>query len=1049
MDIKFRTLNYQLAATQAVVNCFIGQSKSDGNRYMLDKGKRKANNSLQIDFINDQQGETYTDIAFGNAPIQDMDRVLSNIQEQQLAAGLARSETLVVDDNGKGKNLTSSQLNLNIEMETGTGKTYCYICTMFELNKQYGWSKFIIVVPSIAIREGVYKSLEMMADHFHQIYQKKARFFVYDSKALHHLESFSADGGINVMVINVQAFNATGKDARRIYEELDEFQSRRPIDVISKNKPILILDEPQKMQADKTLQSLANFKPLFILRYSATHKRDYNLIYRLDALDAYNQKLVKKITVKGIEVQGLTGTNGYLYLQSIELSKQAPVAYLELEVKTKNGFSRKIRKVKKGDDLYVLSNNSTQYSDRYVITDINGLNNTVEFANGLRLGVLEAYGCVDEKLKRTIQIRETIRSHLQKEHELFAKGIKVLSLFFIDEVTKYRQYDENNNVIDGEYVEIFKQQYEQVVDEFIEQYFEDSPYIQHLRNIDVNKTHNGYFSIDKKSKRLVDPDMKDKNSESAPISNDSDAYDLILKDKERLLSFDEPTRFIFSHSALREGWDNPNVFTICTLKHSDNTISRRQEVGRGLRLAVNKNGERMDAIRFGENSQVIHQINNLTVVTDESYKDFVTSLQKEMLESLSSRPTQATEAFFKGKQIVLDSGEKRIITEIEARIIYSYLLENKYIDKRTAHIVEKYHQDKANNELAELDQELQEIAPLVFKLIDSVLDRSLLNDMVDDGSKRVTNSLNDNFNRAEFKALWKKINQKASYQIQLDSKKLIQDSIAQIQQVSKECNDKFVETLSYKLATGSQKDEMRHHDLEVRETFGTYETKTEQASISAYSQVRYDLVGDIAENTQLTRKTVVEILKGISSVIFNQFKNNPESFSREVSQIINSQQASMALQHLNYQLLGSGYPDSEIFTTNLVANDAYKTKNHIWDYVTTDSKVEETFAKELDATKEVLVYAKLPDNFKIPTPFGSYNPDWAIAFDTALVKEIYFVAETKGSILSEDLKLKEHNKIESAKRFFETLNAQSLGNDKVQYKVVSNIDELMRIVLGK
>jgi type III restriction enzyme, res subunit len=1048
MDIKFRTLNYQLAATQAVVNCFVGQSKSDGNRYMLDKGKRKANNSLQIDFINDQQGETYTDIAFGNAPIQDMDRVLSNVQEQQLAAGLARSETLVVDDNGKSKNLTSSQLNLNIEMETGTGKTYCYIRTMFELNKQYGWSKFIIVVPSIAIREGVYKSLEMMADHFHQIYQKKARFFVYDSKALHHLESFSADGGINVMVINVQAFNATGKDARRIYEKLDEFQSRRPIDVLSKNRPILILDEPQKMQADKTLESLANFKPLFILRYSATHKRDYNLIYRLDALDAYNQKLVKKITVKGIEVQGLTGTNGYLYLQSIELSKQAPVAYLELEVKTKNGFSRKIRKVKKGDDLYVLSNNSTQYSDRYVITDINGLNNTVEFANGLTLGVLEAYGSVDEKLKRTIQIRETIRSHLQKEQELFAKGIKVLSLFFIDEVAKYRQYDENNNVIDGEYVEIFKQQYEQVIDEFIEKYLEDSPYIQHLKNIDVNKTHNGYFSIDKKSKHLVDPDMKDKNSESAPISNDSDAYDLILKDKERLLSFDEPTRFIFSHSALREGWDNPNVFTICTLKHSDNTISRRQEVGRGLRLAVNKDGERMDAIRFGENSQVIHQINNLTVVTDESYKDFVTSLQKEMLESLSSRPTQATEAFFKGKQIVLDSGEKREITDQEARKIYKYLLINDYIDDN-AHIVEKYHQDKANDVLAPLDSALEDIGPQVFKLIDSVLDRSLLNDMVDDGSKRVTNSLNDNFNRAEFKALWKKINQKASYQIQLDSKKLIQDSISQIQQVSKERNDKFVETLSYKLATGSQKDEMRHHDLEVRETFGTYETKTEQASIPAYSQVRYDLVGDIAENTQLTRKTVVEILKGISSVIFNQFKNNPEAFIREVSQIINSQQASMALQHLNYQLLGSGYPDSEIFTTNLVANDAYKTKNHIWDYVTTDSKVEETFAKELDAAKEVLVYAKLPDNFKIPTPFGSYNPDWAIAFDTALVKEIYFVAETKGSILSEDLKLKERNKIESAKRFFETLNAQSLGNDKVQYKVVSNIDELMRIVLGK
>ena len=617
MEIKFKSLKYQENAVQAVVQCFKGQPKSMGLSYRRDLGVQKpVTPDIQTALFDrsSEKQEILSEQGFANAPIQDMDLVLKNIQAVQTASGLNKSLTLVTEDKDKGKkrNLTSSPLNLDVEMETGTGKTYCYIRTMFELNKQYGWSKFIIVVPSIAIREGVAKSMSMMAGHFQEQYGKKARFFIYDSKSLHNLDSFSSTADISVMIINVQAFNATGKDNRRIYEELDEFQSRRPIDVIAKNRPILILDEPQKMQADKTLESLSNFKPLFILRYSATHKRQYNLVHRLDALDAYNQKLVKKISVKGIEVKGLSGTHEYLYLENISVSKSAPVAHLEIEVETQKGFRRQTRKVQKGDNLYTLSNNAEQYADRYVVVEIDARAGFVEFENGKKIYIGEALGNVDEKTMRTIQIRETIRAHLDKEHALFHLGIKVLSLFFIDEVAKYRVYDENGTALNGEYAEIFKREYEaQVAHRLAVLDLEEDPYRDYLRSIDVDKTHNGYFAVDKKTKHFADPSIDKKSEEQ--LSNDSDAYDLILKDKERLLSFEEPTRFIFSHSALREGWDNPNVFVICTLKHSDNSISRRQEVGRGLRLAVNSKGERMDANYFGAEGEV-HKLNNLTVV---------------------------------------------------------------------------------------------------------------------------------------------------------------------------------------------------------------------------------------------------------------------------------------------------------------------------------------------------------------------------------------------------------------------------------------------------
>jgi len=585
-------------------------------------------------------------------------------------------------------------VNLDIEMETGTGKTYCYIKTMFELYQRYGWSKFIVVVPSIAIREGVKKSFKITAEHFLEEYGKQARVFIYNSKSLHEIESFSSDASINVMIINVQAFNATGKDARRIYEELDDFQSRKPIDVIQANRPILILDEPQKMEGKKTVESLVKFNPLMILRYSATHKTEHNKIHRLDALDAYNQKLVKKIAVRGISVKGLSGTNAYLYVGGIQVStSKPPIAKVELEIKQTSGIKRVHRNLGRNDNLFDLSGGLDQYKG-FVISDIDALKDTVSFTNGVELQAGEATGDVNEMALRRIQIREAIRAHFEKEQMLFRQGIKVLSLFFIDEVAKYRQYDENGEQ-PGEYAQIFEEEYQAQLQEVLTLFGDE--YDRYLKGIPVGKTHNGYFSIDKKTSRLVDPTFKTRG-ETPGETDDVDAYDLILKDKERLLSFEEPVRFIFSHSALREGWDNPNVFVICTLKHSDNTISRRQEVGRGMRLSVNQGGERMD------DPATVHQTNVLTVVASESYKDFVSALQKDISESLSARPRVANEEYFAGKVLKTPTGDIPVNPRL-AKQIYRYLVKNDYTDDNDK-IAQAYHEAKKEEQLALLPVEV-------------------------------------------------------------------------------------------------------------------------------------------------------------------------------------------------------------------------------------------------------------------------------------------------------------------------------------------------------
>lgn len=1009
MKLQFKHQAYQAAAVQAVVDCFKGQQPNDpATRYRIDLGKVKAGQTSSLS----------TEEGFKNADIQiPLTQVLSNLQQLQRQQNLPQSTELKKDK--------VANINLDIEMETGTGKTYCYLKSIFELNEKYGWSKFIIVVPSIAIREGVHKSLQITAEHFLETYKKKARSFIYNSKQLHELESFSSSADIQVMVINVQAFNATGADNRRIYDELDDFQSRRPIDVIAKNRPILILDEPQKMEGKKTLESFANFNPLFLLRYSATHKTEYNKVYRLDALDAYNQKLVKKIAVRGISIRGLTGTNAYLYFEGIEISStKPPLARLEFEIKQNNGIKRITRKLSKGTNLFDESNHLEQYQG-FVISDINANTDVVTFTNGVELYVGDATGDVHEQELRRIQIRETIKAHFEKEQQLFNQGIKVLSLFFIDSVAKYRDYSSPDEK--GDYARIFEEEYNQHLNEILT--LEDTPYNRYLKGITAEKTHNGYFSIDKKSKRLVDPATGKKSTET----DDVDAYDLILKDKERLLSFEEPTRFIFSHSALREGWDNPNVFVICTLKHSDNTTTRRQEVGRGLRLAVNQHGERMD------NPAVVHDINLLTVVASESYKEFVTALQNELSESLSARPRKADKDYFVGKIIKTDSGDL-IVSDDQATDIEFYLIQNGYVD-RQRNITEKYHQAKKDNSLAELPDELKNYAEPIFNLIDSVFTQSSL-PTPDDGRRPKQNPRNANFDKKEFQALWNRINRKAVYTVQFDTEELVSKCVAALNK------DTFVEKLQYTVHRGVQRTDATYEQLQKGEAFKVGESETETYQNAVHTSVSYDLIGKISEYTKLKRSTVAEILKSLHKPIFAQFKYNPEHFIAEASRIINEQKATVIIEHLTYSFTDQCY-STDIFTAAQVGQDFTKAgdklQRHVYDYVITDSKNERDFVTELDTGKEVIVYAKLPKGFSIPTPVGDYNPDWAIAFDEDKVKHIYFVAETKGSMSSMQLREVEKFKTDCAKKFFLELNGKLVDNN-VRYEVIDNYTTLLQMV---
>ena len=1014
MKLKFKHQKFQADAAKAVVDVFAGQPYLTPS-YMMDRGSGTYQQSTTEDL-------DYTGWSNHKIVPELNDRlILEHINTIQRANQIKPSTKL------------EGRYNLTIEMETGVGKTYTYIKTMYELNKHYGWSKFIVVVPSIAIREGVYKSFQVTQEHFAEEYGKKVRFFIYNSSQLTEIDRFASDNSINVMIINSQAFNARGKDARRIYMKLDEFRSRRPIDIIAKTNPIMIIDEPQSVEGKKTKENLKQFNPLLTLRYSATHKSDsiYNMIYRLDAMEAYNKRLVKKIAVKGITESGSTATESYVYLESINLSKSAPTATIQFDFKGATGVRKITRTVTEGYNLYDNSGQMEEYKEGFVVSRIDGRDDSVEFINGIKIFAGDVIGKVSEEQLRRIQIRETILSHIQRERELFYKNIKVLSLFFIDEVAKYKQYDDSGQPINGIYADMFEEEYNDIVSNLQMGVGEDE-YLKYLDSIPAEKTHAGYFSIDKKGK-MVDSKLKNKKERT---TDDVDAYDLIMKNKELLLDRNpkrSPVRFIFSHSALREGWDNPNVFQICTLKQSSSETRKRQEVGRGLRLCVNQDGERMDTNALGND---VHNVNLLTVIASESYDSFAKGLQSEIADAVSDRPKAVTVDLFVGKVIKDNNGNEQVVDYSMANAIQFDLIVNGYIDKKGI-LTDKYYEDKANGEI-KVAEEVADSAASVIEIIDSIYDsrtmqpenaRSNNVELVVDESKLAM---------PEFKALWSKINSKSVYVVDFDTDELVRKAIDSLDRKLR------VSKIYFKVETGAMEQIRSKDELVSGESFVKEESASYGNITPSNSNVKYDLIGKLVDDTGLTRKAIIQILKGIKPTVFNQFKENPEEFIIKASALINDQKATSIIEHITYDVMDEKY-GTDVFTDPTIkgrlGTNAMKAKKHLYDHIVYDSTNERDFATELDVNKDVAVYVKLPDGFYISTPVGHYNPDWAIAFYEGTVKHIYFVAETKGSMNSMQLRLIEESKIHCAREHF-----KAISNGEVVYDVVDSYKTLLDIV---
>lgn len=1039
MKLQFKEQQFQIDAVKVVVDSFEGQPLKT-NRFTLErskelirKAKQAATGEQSLDFGLEEE------IGYRNSAIQLMEtQMLKNIQEVQKKNDLHESQQI---ERPRGVKLG---YNLTIEMETGTGKTYTYIRTMYELHKKYGWSKFIVIVPSIAIREGVYKSFQVTQDHFQELYGHKINPFIYNSGRPQDIENFASDSRISVMIINTQAFNARGKDARRIYQELDQFGTRKPIEIIAQTNPILIIDEPQSVDGARTLESMQDFNPLFTLRYSATHKVEYNKVYRLDALDAYNKRLVKKIQVKGINLKGSTGTNGYLYLESISLSTtKPPYAWIEHEKRTASGsISKKRVKVAEGYNIYEQSGNMPAYKNQ-TVTEING------YLNKIVVGGEDVYpGDIlndkDEHAFRRVQIRECILSHLQKEKQLFSQGIKVLSLFFIDTVEKYRVYDELGDQQLGEYAQIFEEEYDKVKNEFLdlfEQEYNDflkdtdpskvhkgympTNFGEYLKRDSADQVHNGYFSIDKKGK-TVDPTVKRGKEESEDVS----AYDLIMKDKERLLSFEEPTRFIFSHSALKEGWDNPNVFQICALKHAESgsLTRRRQEVGRGMRLCVDKRGVRQDFELVGDQ---VHELNKLTVIASESYEAFAKGLQNEIAETLKDRPQKAEVEYFVSKLVTNEQGEELRLTEDDAKKLQFKLIVGEIID-------EDYKITPKGKELIEqgkvpLPEKLEPYKESVCKLLQTIYTGAEFKP--EDERQTVILNTNKNFAKKEFQALWEKINLKTIYEVQFDTEQLIQDSKVKIN-AQLNIGDRVYEVKTGELEDGTA-EQMKEGSL-VRESKRQYM----KLKNDLYSNTVYDVVGEIEVQTNLTRRTIVEILKKIKQEKFLLIRKNPEEFIGKCSKLINEVKASLIINNIVYHKTEERHDAKTVFTNDKFAlRKSELLKKHIYDFLTSDSKIESDFATALENSTEVVVYAKLPKSFYVSTPVANYSPDWAIVFDKDKVRHIYFVAETKGSDSDMDLREIEKLKIHCATEHFKEINGA-----EVSFKKVANYDTLRQML---
>ena len=1009
MKIKFESnLEYQNDAISAIVDIFKGQEVCTSNFTVFSP-----------EFINKQGLQYESETGVGNKLNIAQERILENVQKIQLKNGLRP---------GKAEEISKDNLDFSIEMETGTGKTYVYLKSIMELNRQYGFNKFIIVVPSIPIKEGVYKSLQMTVDHFKEhfpenIYNEKS-FFIYDSSDLSSVRDFALDSRIKVMVINVQAFakdiDDTSKKGNRIILDYNDKLGYRPISLLQNTRPIVIVDEPQStMSSALQKKSIKNLNPLAVFRYSATHTEKVNLMYKLDAVDAYNQQLVKQIEVASVQIEGASSSGAYIKLVSVT-NKNGISAKIELDVKGVNGKAeRKTVELKKNADLEQIAK-LTQYAD-YFLKDIYVDHEYIEFSNGIEISVGHSVGEVDDMMLKRFQIRKTIEEHLDKEIKLNPKGIKVLSLFFIDSVKHYRTYDEEGNAGLGDYAKIFEEEYKKLIQ--LRRYQSLFAEIKDIET-EVSSTHNGYFSIDKQSKAS---NKKDKfeyfKDTSGSVKADEDTYNLIMREKEKLLSFESKLRFIFSHSALKEGWDNPNVFQICTLKEAGSSETRRrQEIGRGLRLAVNQNGERV----YG------FETNTLTVMASESYQDFVDNLQKEIEQDTGIKFGVLQPHCFSNIVKEMNGSEPVYLGIVESEKIFDYFFLKGYVNK-TGTI-----QELLKNDILEQEVDLgNDFEPHVKEQILKEIIRTAGKINVKNNENKKKIELNKKvFLSEEFKALWDKIKYKTTYSVDFDSKSLIEGCIKNI--------DARIVVNGGKLTYEKGKVTITEGGLEVIEQQLSYD------SVKQEVHVLPDIIGYLQNETRLTRKSLANILRGVDNL--NYFKINPQKYIEGCIDIINEQMRLHIVDGIVYKKIDDvEYYSQELFESEelsgyLKSNMVDSSKSP-FEYTVYDSNVEKDLSQEFEKNQNIKVYAKLPDWFKIDTPLGTYNPDWAVLFEIDEKEELYFVVESKGTLGYEFLRPSEKGKIECGKKHFEELSKET--NSNISLEFVTNGEEFVNLALSK
>ena len=995
MKIQFESqLEYQNHAINSIVNIFEGQEICQSN--------------FTVTGISDNLLTYQNDLGIGNRLELLDDEILSNVQQIQLKNGLPQTKSV--------KDIKT--MDFSVEMETGTGKTYVYLKTIFEMNKKFGFTKFIIVVPSIAIKEGTNKTLEITNEHFRGLFDNvNYDYFVYDSSNLEQVRDFATSTDIRIMIINIDAFKKSFTDptkdnkANLIHRTNDRLNGMKPIDFIASTNPIVIIDEPQSVDStDKSKEAIATLNPLCKLRYSATHTQKHNLMYKLDSIDAYEQKLVKQIEVANVRT---TDNQNQAYIKLLKVSKKPITATVEIDVNEKGITKRVSKTIKDGTILYDLTKR-----DVYMDFNVNDIyvedgNEYIQFSNGKFLKIGESIGDVDEDSIKRLQIRKTIEEHLDKEMKLNPIGIKVLSLFFIDRVANYRYYDEESNAIKGKYAIWFEEEYQKIIK--YPKYNSLFEKHNHL-NTPIEKIHDGYFSQDKKGQ------FKDSNESTSgelkSNADDEDTFNRIMKNKEKLLSFEDNLRFIFSHSALKEGWDNPNVFQICTLKEgSKSEIRRRQEIGRGLRICVNQDGERV----YGSD------VNTLTVMANETYEEFAIGLQKEIEKESDIKFGVIEKHEFANLTIRNQSGEIEFLGAKLSEKLFEYLNEKYYIDSKgkVQDSLRKDLRDATFSVPLEFEEAKTQIVNVIKKIAGNLNIKNADDKIVVKVRKQVLLS-------EEFKDLWNRIKFQTTYRVDFNEDDLVKECAKNIQYE--------VSVNKIKYLYSKAKNKITKVGVEVDEET-LIKDKYIDSEIIDYKLP--DIVTYIQNETNLTRRNIVDIL--IKSEKLNDFKNNPQKFIDKVIEIIKKTMNSFIVDGIKYQKLGDEYYYAqESFLneelTGYLKKNMYENKNDKspFEYTVYDSDIEMKFAEEFDKNPDVKLFTKLPNWFKINTPLGTYNPDWAVLIEKDSSEKLYFVVESKGADLGLDIKTTESSKIKCGKKHFEALESDV---ELVQAKDYNNFME--------